>query len=77
MPTSANDFIDTYLDIPGAAAALAELGLGCTSRQMRRRADDRKLPFFRDLSGKRIISRTELFAHFFQAQCDAKKRIAA
>jgi pantothenate kinase-related protein Tda10 len=77
MATTYADFVDTYLTIPAAAEALAELGLECTARQMRRWADDRKLPFFQDLSGKRVIGKTVLFAHFFQLQCDAQKRMAA
>jgi len=75
---SAEDFIDQYLTIAEARDALqAELGRTYSFEQVRRMADSKRLPFFKDPAGKRIISKTELFAAFFQAQCDAKKRMAA
>jgi len=74
----AEDFVDAYLDIREARDALeAELGRAYSFEQVRRMADSHRLPFFKDPAGKRIISKTELFAAFFQAQCDAKKRMAA
>ncbi|WP_316979241.1 MerR family transcriptional regulator [Shumkonia mesophila] len=74
----ANDFVDTYFTIAEARDAIErELGIAYSFEQVRRMADARRLPFFKDPAGKRRISRTELFAAFFSAQCEAKKRMAA
>lgn len=52
---------DTYLDFYGCSAELERLGFGKVSfRQVRRMADQNKLPFFRGMDGRRYIARSVL-----------------
>lgn len=62
-----------YLDIPAAAAAITAAGIETTERQMRRKADQKDLPFFKD-GAKRYIDRRVLFRHYDDLQSEAERQ---
>lgn len=69
---------EVYLDFYATSAELEKLGFGkVTYRQVRRMADQGKLPFFRGMDGRRYIGRSVLHAAMRQRQDEAAKECAA
>ena len=71
MPDGTNiTQIDPLLSIDEAARMLsAEFGRAYTPEQLRRAADSRRLPFFKDpITGLRVIRRTTLLGIFRAAE---------
>lgn len=74
---------DRALDYEGVRTELAALGITqadgapYTERQVRRMADDRKLPFFKAPDRRRMIMRSALIATVESWQAAAKRNAAA
>lgn len=70
---------DRALDFAGVSAELAGLGIvradgtPYNERQVRRLADDAKLPFFRAPDSRRLIMRSELIATVTRWQVEASR----
>lgn len=71
---------DRALDFPAVSAELADLGIvradgsPYSERQVRRLADDRKLPFFKAPDSRRMIMRSELLATVQRWQVEASRK---
>lgn len=71
---------DKALDFAGVSQELAALGITradgepYSERQVRRLADDAKLPFFRAPDSRRLIMRSELLATVTRWQVEASRR---
>lgn len=74
MSSTEAEFIDTYMDIAEAATFMSEtFGRPYSYDQVRRMADAKRLPFFKDPAGKRVIGKRTLLAHFRRAQLEAER----